>query len=443
MRSIANHAFSLRKKFGKECVETNSAENLFYPGFRLLESDRTEEVFDEIRDLVVGDILHNQQDLIFQRIRPQLLASEKKIWRSAVLDRCPEEHSSLVGGTGEDKIALVAQYSAKEIKRPWESLNETMRALALVLRGILSHEVLLVALQKRWRVDFGAHPTRENYQMSVPFRAKDVASDRTEFGHPDIAVLLTISHYYQSGLSKQQLKDVFFCLEQSITESEAKALYREWVDSCPVRDQYLNQLQTWEAVNLSDVELFEQNLFPAFASHMDVINFWLFKMILPKQAKQFPQKVVATPWDLCREVRSAGGGGAGNILISKAMNHAVTTGFSGTDDLQFVLPLTIKQENLVSLEQTNGIQMRSLLRPENDHYRWLRQDNTALEILDLIAPEPSVGAEDDGGSPGISPEDGGESDVVPGMIHTFSPKVIFVPSPPFPRIFPCNSPTHL
>ena len=29
------------------------------------------------------------------------------------------------------------------------------------------------------------------------------------------------------------------------------------------------------------------------------------------------------------------------------------------------------------------------------------------------------------------------------VVYTFSPKVIFVPSPPFPRIFPCNSPTHL
>ena len=29
------------------------------------------------------------------------------------------------------------------------------------------------------------------------------------------------------------------------------------------------------------------------------------------------------------------------------------------------------------------------------------------------------------------------------VLHTFSPKVIFVPSPPPSRIFPCNPPTHL
>ena len=30
-----------------------------------------------------------------------------------------------------------------------------------------------------------------------------------------------------------------------------------------------------------------------------------------------------------------------------------------------------------------------------------------------------------------------------GVPHAFFPKVIFVPSPPFPRIFPCNPPAHL
>ena len=62
----------------------------------------------------------------------------------------------------------------------------------------------------------------------------------------------------------------------------------------------------------------------------------------------------------------------------------MTTGFSGTDDLQFVLPLSIRQENLESLEMTNGLQLRSILRRENDWYSWLREDNTAVEILNYI-----------------------------------------------------------
>ncbi|CAD7923999.1 unnamed protein product [Amoebophrya sp. A120] len=392
MRSVANHAFKWREKYGSEAVEVNTDETLFFPGFRLLESEKATDVFEDIRSQVVQDILHDQKDLIFQRIRPQLLPVERKIWRSAVLERGPTRGAAIMPTAAGKRGDLW----------PWEQLNETMRALALVLRGILSHEVLQVVLQKRWRVDFGAHPGRENYQMAVPFRAKDVASDRTEFGHPDIAVLLTISHYYQSGLNQSQLRDVFHTLEQRITESEAKALYREWAESCPAREKYLQRgLMKLEAVNLADVEMFEQNLFPAFAKHMDVINFWLFKMILPKQAKQFPQKVVATPWDLSRapekitmqednvagekkESAKAGTSSSNDVRPPGFINRAVTTGFSGTDDLQHVLPLTIKQKNLPSLEMTNGIQLRNLLRPENDYYHWLREDNTAVEILDIL-----------------------------------------------------------
>ena len=51
---------------------------------------------------------------------------------------------------------------------------------------------------KRWRVNYGAQLTRKKYQMAVPFQAKDVASERTEFGHPDVALLLTSARtYYQ------------------------------------------------------------------------------------------------------------------------------------------------------------------------------------------------------------------------------------------------------
>jgi len=593
VRTVSNNAYSLRKKFGKECVEVQQEadkDNLgFYPGFRLLESEKQSEIFETIKNLIVNDILYNQTEPIYEKIRPQLLPHEKRIWISAVLDKSPKDVD----------ITRPMDYGVKEIdfkvnkrrhvKKPWEFFNETMKQLILVLRGILTHEVLFAVLQKRWRVDYGAHPTRQHYQMAVPFRAKDVASDRTEFGHPDIALLLTVANYYQSGLSKQQLKDVFFCLEQRITESEAKAIYREWAQHCPpaARDRYLKGLMTFESVNLSDTLLFEQKLYPAYSKHMDVINFWLFKMIFPKQAKQFPQKVIATPWDLCRQPEknsssAAGGGGVlaltgaasadGNANINpdnplqilakrcfdqvrkntntgrhgwgytaaelqqmlprglipqlllqfskqapelfaqfcgkvsklsysfsasasggtssasgimqtggvhafnllgkvltqvgqmqaKALggggklqqplllangtqtpnaltlglpgdqaaqsdkskpdstgqpgsnnkkktdnpwdlgyflgNNSVTTGFSGTDDLQFVLPLTIEQKNLPSLEATNGVQLRSLLKPESDFYYWMKTDTAAYEILDLIAPNVyGHDEEEDGG----------------------------------------------
>lgn len=52
-------------------------------------------------------------------------------------------------------------------------------------------KVLLLALSKRHRVEYGAHPSGLR-RMAVPYRAKDVAAERAEFGHPDVAMMLTI-----------------------------------------------------------------------------------------------------------------------------------------------------------------------------------------------------------------------------------------------------------
>ncbi|CAF4745813.1 unnamed protein product, partial [Rotaria magnacalcarata] len=61
--------------------------------------------------------------------------------------------------------------------------------LFLIIRGLLSSEVLLVAFKKQHRVNYGVNPSLSfNRLMAVPFRAKDVVADRTEFGHPDVAL---------------------------------------------------------------------------------------------------------------------------------------------------------------------------------------------------------------------------------------------------------------
>ncbi|CAF1934105.1 unnamed protein product [Rotaria magnacalcarata] len=65
-----------------------------------------------------------------------------------------------------------------------------------IMRGLLSSEVLFVALNKRYRVNFSVNQNSKfNRLMAVPFRAKDVAADNTEFGHPDVAIVLTQLSY--------------------------------------------------------------------------------------------------------------------------------------------------------------------------------------------------------------------------------------------------------
>ena len=49
--------------------------------------------------------------------------------------------------------------------------------------------------------------------QAVPFRAKDVPSERAQYAQPDIAIISTQLSYYYSGLTNSQLDDVFKRLE--------------------------------------------------------------------------------------------------------------------------------------------------------------------------------------------------------------------------------------
>lgn len=44
--------------------------------------------------------------------------------------------------------------------------------------------------------------------MAVPYEACDLPSQRSEYKHPDTAIVLTLLSYYQVGLSKAALCDV-------------------------------------------------------------------------------------------------------------------------------------------------------------------------------------------------------------------------------------------
>ncbi|CAF5157470.1 unnamed protein product, partial [Rotaria sp. Silwood1] len=63
--------------------------------------------------------------------------------------------------------------------------------------------------------------------MAVPFRAKDVAAENTEFGHPDVAIVLTQIAYYYKGLTDTQMYQCFDHLSQN--ESDPEMIYDQWI----------------------------------------------------------------------------------------------------------------------------------------------------------------------------------------------------------------------
>ncbi|KAG1750373.1 uncharacterized protein EDB91DRAFT_1243950 [Suillus paluster] len=211
----------------------------------------------------------------------------------------------------------------------------------LVLRGLLACGILVYALkERRWRVDYGLAPKRT--MLAVPFRAKDMPSLRAEFGHPDVAVTLTCISYYYAGLTHEQLMSV------------------------PESLRHLNGINTESAEQFRDLQ-------QLFTFNKAVIDFYLARVVFPKEARGFPKKLTCSGWDLAQEKRH------------------LTTGFSGTNDNRYLLPSSMVQHDLDYQRSTNARVLAFLLRPENDCYRCIPPGHNVHDFINaLIAQTPEV-----------------------------------------------------
>jgi hypothetical protein len=234
----------------------------------------------------------------------------------------------------------------------------------LILAGYLRYEVLFVALAKRWKVNYGVNPNGFR-KMAVPFKAKDVASERTEFGHPDMAIILTQLSYYYSGLSDDQLLQCFEYLNLKQQKIKPMEVYASWLKTIP--DKKIDpSLKSYAGINLDDYNQRTKHLFPMLKKAKIVIDFWLSTFVFPKESKQFPGKMTCTAWDL------------------SSQNHRLlTTGFSGTNDSSRLLPSTIKQNDLEELQDTNRKLEEVLSREENNSYLALPPPGKLLSFMTM------------------------------------------------------------
>lgn len=341
LHSVARHADALVSEFGDsalELIQQSGQCDEQFPFVRLLAEAQAEGgAYTRLCRLVADDFLSGLHPKVPIMLRPD----EATAWRMSVLD--PTTTSST-----------------------WKKLSPGLHKVTLILRGLLAHKVLFGALHKRWRVEYGGHPTGRR-RMAVPYRAKDVAAERTEFGHPDTALLLTTLHYYYAGLSPGEMREAFLRLSRKGV-AESQATFNAWAQGAPTLT-----VRLWSGVNLDDTEQFDTLLYPTLRRHMHVVDFWLDQVVFPTEAKQFGKKMVSTAWDLCRSDISC-----------------VTTGFSGTDDTHLLLPLTIRQSNMVELKETNGALLHNLMRQQNDDYTPLAAGATGEDVLDLVGANPNA-----------------------------------------------------
>ncbi|KAK7053180.1 hypothetical protein VNI00_003799 [Paramarasmius palmivorus] len=179
---------------------------------------------------------------------------------------------------------------------------------------------------------------------SVPFRAKDVPSLKAEFGHPDIANLLTCLSYQYGGLDDDQVQ---LCFDMLYKLDNPKLEYEKWVAAM---DPVPSGIRDLSSINMQDLEQRQHIVFPLFGVNYAVIDFYLSQVVFPKAAKEFPSKLGTSGWDLARRKANP------------------TTGFSGTNDNRYLLPTSIIQQDTPLRLSTNARVLAILLQPSNNLY---------------------------------------------------------------------------
>ncbi|KAL3481036.1 hypothetical protein BJX99DRAFT_254014 [Aspergillus californicus] len=239
------------------------------------------------------------------------------------------------------------------VRTGFEDQEATLKILFL-LRGLIGQGIVLVCLKKRWNVQYGLHRGRS--PIAVPFLAKGVPTEQSEWGHPDVAIVLTCLAFYYDGLSVEQL---YQCLHSLSQTDDPSNRYSQWVaysETMPV------MLRHWNLVNIDD-RLQMQEVWLYLRYNMAIINFFLDTNVFPQHARQFSTRLQMSGWDLpLFDV------GYGKRRSRHGSSGLLTTGFSGTNDDRFMLPLTIQQNDLPALSHTNAEVLSYLLEKRNMSY---------------------------------------------------------------------------
>ncbi|KAF8861162.1 hypothetical protein BDZ45DRAFT_671975 [Acephala macrosclerotiorum] len=213
----------------------------------------------------------------------------------------------------------------------------------LLLRGLIAGGIVVFVLQqKRWRVDYGLDYNRHPpTRLAVPYIAKDSPSPHSEFSHPEVVIALTCLSYYYGGLKDDEL---FVLFEHLLRSEHGDIEYTTWIQ---FDSEIPTPLRHLSGVNIKDRTQCVEKVFPHFRYVKAVIDYYLSEILFPREVGEFTKKLCASGWD-----------------IGKKKGHP-TTGFSGTNDSKYVLPLSIGHLDLPQQKHTNASVLNCLLRPEN------------------------------------------------------------------------------
>ncbi|KAI1808649.1 hypothetical protein F4811DRAFT_569460 [Daldinia bambusicola] len=238
-----------------------------------------------------------------------------------------------------------------------------IRQTVYLLRGLFVHRILIMALKKRYGVQYGLHPSRD--PVAVPFHAKGVPSEQSEFGHVDVAILLTALAFYYRGIHLLQARQA---LEAVLKSDDPASEYDKWTED----ESFPDYLRDWHSINVDDPQQMSQ-IWNYVRFRVPVIDYFMNNFVFPPHAKQFRVRLQSNGWDIPLLSNMQSDKSAKNTSLNKS--RGLTTGFSGTNDIKSLLPLTIRQDDLPSLSHTNAEVLTYLLQQRSRRYVVMADQN--------------------------------------------------------------------
>ncbi|KAK3349552.1 hypothetical protein B0T25DRAFT_548396 [Lasiosphaeria hispida] len=236
---------------------------------------------------------------------------------------------------GEEATRVEARFRA----------NGLLEAL-LLLRGLVAHQLLSFTLRQRWRVNYGrAYNRQPPTGLAVPYRAKDIPAPRSQFSHPDVTVILTCLSYYYGGLSDDELFSMLRRLYSLGAEGERE--YLAWMESAPGNIVVPSTFRRLDAIDLEDSKRCIDAVFPHLRHLKPAVDYYLSDILFPKEMKEYSQTLSESAWSMAEA------------------KPEPTTGFSGTSDSKYLLPLGIRPLDLEEFRHTNISVLNRLLHPDN------------------------------------------------------------------------------
>lgn len=106
-----------------------------------------------------------------------------------------------------------------------------------------------------------------------------MASDSSEWGHPDVSILFTCLSFYYQGLSIANLKQA---LQHLLKSDDPSSDYDSWTSS----PSFPDSLRDWASINIDD-EGQLHDLWVSVRYRIVVANYFLNNFVFPLHAKQF------------------------------------------------------------------------------------------------------------------------------------------------------------